>query len=232
MSKTLFLSVSSVLLLASQTTAGNWGHWRGDAGNGVSLDAHPPTEWSDVDNVRWKVPIPGRGSGSPVIWENQVFVVTAVDANGGNQQQPAGRQAQGRRRRGGRGRRAIPELQFKLLCFDRNSGDLLWERTCTQAKPHQGTHPTHGFASASPCTDGEHVYAHFGSRGLYCYTLDGELKWTRDDFGQMNTRNSFGEGSSPTLAGDKIIVPWDHEGRSYLYALDKSSGEALWRTGP
>ncbi len=124
----------------------------------------------------------------------------------------------------------LPKLQFKLFCFDRNSGDILWQRTATEATPHQGAHSTHGFASASPCTDGQHVYAHFGSRGLYCYTMDGTLKWKRDDFGQMDTRNSFGEGSSPTLAGDKILVPWDHEGDSFLYALNKITGETIWKT--
>ena len=98
------------------------------------------------------------------------------------------------------------------------------------ATPHQETHVTNGFASASPCTDGEHVYAHFGSRGLYCYTMDGKLVWKRDDFGQMDTRNSFGEGSSTTLAGDKILVPWDHEGPSALYALDKTTGKTIWKT--
>ncbi len=241
MSKTVLLSVLSLLFLSSQVSAGNWGHWRGDFGNGVSTDANPPTKWSDTENVKWKVPVPGRGSGSPVIWEDQIFVVTAVEAVGGNQQQAqspdsqrqSAERPQGRRRRGGGrggGPRAISKLQFKLLCFDRNGGDILWQQTAAEATPHQATHTTNGFASASPCTDGEHVYAYFGSRGLFCYTLDGTLKWKRDDFGKMDTRNSFGEGSSPTLEGDKIIVPWDHEGQSYLYALDKSNGETIWKT--
>ncbi len=206
---------SMFFLMVSQVHAENWGHWRGPTGNGAALNATPPTEWSETKNVKWKVRIPGRGSGSPVIWENQVFVVTAVPANGESES---------------RGGSRLARLQFKLLCFDRNNGDLLWERTAIQATPHQGTHSTNGFASASPCTDGKHVYAHFGSRGLYCYTMDGELKWKRDDFAPMNTRNSFGEGSSPTLEGEKIIVPWDHEGQSYLYCLDKTTGKTLWRT--
>lgn len=123
----------------------------------------------------------------------------------------------------------LPTLEFKLLCFDRNDGKLLWQRTATVAKPHQGTHETNGFASASPCTDGRHVYAHFGSRGLYCYAMNGELKWQRDDFGQMETLHGFGEGSSPTLVGDMILVPWDHRGPSALYALDKRTGRTIWK---
>jgi outer membrane protein assembly factor BamB len=140
-----------------------------------------------------------------VIWEDRVFVTSAVGKKGN-------------------------ELEFTLFCFDRKSGDIRWQKVAVTAVPHQGTHQTNGFASASPCTDGTHVYAHFGSRGLYCYTMDGALKWKRDDFPAMNTRNSFGEGSSPTLEGDKILVPWDHDGQSFLYALDKLSGKDIWKT--
>ena len=212
-----FAVVGCFLFAAPAAWADNWGHWRGDAGNGISLSAKPPVEWSAEENVKWKVAIPGRGSGSPVIWGNQVFVVSAVPAGEGA---GAGR----------KGRGSLPELKFVLLSFDRASGKLQWQQTATVATPHQGTHSTNGFASASPCTDGEHVYAHFGSRGIYCYSMKGELVWKRDDLGKMNTRNSFGEGSSPTLARDKILVPWDHEGPSALYALNKRTGKTIWKT--
>ena len=198
----------AISLLARPLQADNWGHWRGEAGNSVSTSATPPLEWSETKNVKWKVRIPGKGSGSPVVWEDKVFVVSGVPTDGDGQ---------------------LPNLQFKLFCFDRATGKLLWDRVAIEAKPHQATHQTNNFASASPCTDGRHVYAHFCSRGLYCYTMEGELKWKRD-FGKMNTRNSFGEGSSPTLAGDLIIVPWDHEGPSALYALNKFTGETAWKT--
>jgi outer membrane protein assembly factor BamB len=198
--------ISCVLLTATQwAAAGNWPHWRGDAGNGVALEGAPPVSWSDTKNVKWKVEIPGSGSGSPIVWENRVFVVTAVPVAAGSE-----------------------ELEFVVLCFDRGNGELIWKQVANRAKPHEGTHATNGFASASPCTDGEHLYAHFGSRGLYCYTLDGELVWKRD-LGRMQARAGFGEGSSPTLAGDKVIVPWDHEGQSHLFALDKKTGETVWK---
>ncbi|MEZ6089301.1 MAG: PQQ-binding-like beta-propeller repeat protein [Pirellulaceae bacterium] len=198
----------------TDASADNWGHWRGAMGNGVANNASPPTQWSSTKNVKWKVAIPGRGSGSPVIWDQHVFVVTAVPTTGSPQQN----QTSG----------SPLELDFKLLAFDRANGDLLWQRTAITATPHQGTHSTNGFASASPCTDGTHVYAHFGSRGLYCYTMDGDLVWKRN-FGRMETRNGFGEGSSPTLAGDTLLVPWDHEGESALYALNKIDGEIIWK---
>jgi len=190
--------------------ADNWGHWRGPTGNGIALNAEPPTSWSATKNIKWKVEIPGRSSGSPVVWDDSVYVVSSV---------PTGK-ANGR----------LPNLDFKLFCFDRKNGKKLWEQTAVTATPHEDTHATNGFASASPCTDGKHVYAHFGSRGLYCYTMDGKLVWKRDDFGNMQTRNTFGEGSSPTIEGNKILVPWDHDGPSALYALDKLTGKTIWKT--
>lgn len=200
-----------VCLFSSAVMAENWSHWRGHAGNGISTTAQPPLHWSSTENVKWKVKVPGRGSGSPVVWDDRVFVVSAVRSDG--------------RPNSG----APEELQFTLYCYQRADGKLLWSRIATTATPHQETHSTNGFASASPCTDGEHVYAHFGSRGLYCYTLNGDLKWSRTDFGEMETRNGFGEGSSPTIDGDRLYVPWDHEGPSSLYALDKRTGETIWR---
>ena len=196
--------------LHSVAWADNWGHWRGPTGNGIALNATPPTEWNATKNVKWKVEISGKGSGSPVIWNDSVFVTTAV---------PTG-EANGR----------LPNLAFKLHCYNKSTGKLLWEQTAIVATPHEDTHSTNGFASASPCTDGQHVYAHFGSRGLYCYSMDGKLVWKRNDFGSMQTRNTFGEGSSPTIEGGKIIVPWDHDGPSALYALNKLTGETIWKT--
>ena len=245
MNKIILSSVLLAAMIQCPLMADNWAHWRGPTGNGVATNAHPPLRWSSTENVKWKAAIPGRSSGSPVIWEQRVFVVTAVPVgnDAGRQTRPSEstkrpqsqgnqghRRFQGRRRSsGGGGGGQLPKLAFKVLCFDRNSGQQLWEQTATVATPHQGMHVTNSFASASPCTDGKHVYAHFGSRGLYCYTMDGELRWKRDDFGKMDTRNSFGEGSSPTLEGDKILVPWDHEGPSSLYAINKSSGKTIWK---
>ncbi|MGB4712262.1 MAG: PQQ-binding-like beta-propeller repeat protein, partial [Fuerstiella sp.] len=228
--KTFLLTFTALVLASSVSVlADNWPHWRGIGGNGVASNASPPTEWSDTKNVKWKVRIPGRGSGSPVIWEDRVFVTTAVPAAGDQSEAAAANPGQGRNR-GGRGGSQLQNLQFKVMCFNRKDGKLLWEKIATEALPHQETHSTNGFASASPCTDGEHVYAHFGSRGLYCYTMDGTLVWERNDLGQMETRNSFGEGSSPTLADDKIIVPWDHEGQSSIFALNKLTGKTIWKT--
>jgi outer membrane protein assembly factor BamB len=185
---------------------GQWGHWRGPRGNGVSPTARPPISFGGENNhsLRWKTAIPGRGSSSPVVWNDALFVTTAVPVADGSR-----------------------ELDFRLICLDRETGDVRWTRSAVRAVPHEGTHETNGYASASPCTDGSHIYAHFGSRGLFCYTLAGDLVWQRD-FGDMQVRNGFGEGSSPTLVEGLIIVPWDHEGPSMLFAVDKLTGKSVW----
>lgn len=193
----------TLALLGDVGYADQWAHWRGPTGNGVAPDANPPVEFGPSKNLKWKVPIPGRGSSSPVVWEKQIFVTAAVPTAKSN------------------------EFDFRLLSIDRGTGQVQWSQSAVIAKPHEGTHKTNGFASASPCTDGERVYAHFGSQGLFCYTMAGKLEWKRD-FGNMQIRNGFGEGSSPTLADDWIIVPWDQEGQSMLFALDKKTGETVW----
>jgi len=225
------VGLSLVSLSQQSSRADDWPHWRGAGGNGVALNAKPPTEWSSSSNVKWKVAIPGQGSGSPVVWGDQVFVVSGVPASATASAEQTRPEQSSRRSRFGRRRGGAPlqTLKFTVFCFDRNTGKELWSKVAAEAKPHQATHSTNNFASASPCTDGKHVYAHFGSRGLYCYTMDGEFKWKRDDLGKMETRNSFGEGSSPTLSGNRIIVPWDHEGRSALFSLNKLTGKTVWK---
>lgn len=211
-------------LLLAET---GWPHWRGPVGNGVSPDGSPPVEWSETENVRWKVEIPGAGSASPVVLGDRVYVATAI---------PAEQSAEGpdreRSRGGRRGRGGAPDTvqKFTLLSIDRENGEILWQRTAAEVKPHEGHHPTHGFASASPFTDGERVWAYFGSRGLFCYDREGKEMWKRTDFGRMTTRMGFGEGSSPTLHENTIVVPWDHEGASYVIAIDKKTGKTIWKT--
>ncbi len=131
---------------------------------------------------------------------------------------------------GGRGRGLAPDeaFQFQLHCLDRATGKTLWQQTAIEQLPHEGHHQDHGYASHSPVTDGSHVYAYFGSRGLHCYTLEGKLVWSKS-LGRMQTRNGFGEGSSPLLSGDAIVINWDHEGADFIVCLDKKTGAERWR---
>jgi outer membrane protein assembly factor BamB len=119
--------------------------------------------------------------------------------------------------------------QFVVLCLDRKTGKTLWQQTACEVVPHEGTHPTGSFASASPITDGKRVYCYFGSRGLYAYDLDGKPVWQKTDFGKAQIIFAFGEGSSPALCGDTLVVNWDEEGPSYVTAIDAGTGQTKWK---
>jgi outer membrane protein assembly factor BamB len=216
----------------------NWPRWRGPLANGVAPLAEPPLKWSESENVKWKLTIPGFGTSTPIIWEDQVFILTAIPTGKKADSSPPAAvasppnlpdQPPGQ----APGSLARPEqpnesYQFVVLAVDRTTGKIRWQKTAREQVPHEGHHRDHGFASASPVTDGEHLFVHFGSRGLYCYDLNGTLKWEKD-LGDMQTRNGFGEGSSPALHGEIIVVLWDHEGDDFIVALDKRTGEERWR---
>jgi outer membrane protein assembly factor BamB len=203
----------------------NWPQWRGPLGTGVSPSADPPVTWSETSNVRWKVKIPGSGSATPVVWNDRVFVPAAV---------PVGETTPGTppdaAQAGGAPRSVRPTqpYRFMLLCLDRRTGKTVWQKVAREELPHEGHHPDHGFSSHSALTDGKRVYAYFGSRGLYCYDLQGNLKWSKQ-LGRMQTKAGFGEGSSPALSGDTLVVNWDHEGEDFIVGLDKATGNERWR---
>jgi outer membrane protein assembly factor BamB len=140
---------------------------------------------------------------------------------------------EGRGGRGGGGRPSrnpppTDTYRFALMALDRNTGEVVWEKILREQVPHEASHQDGSLAPASPVSDGEHVIAHFGSRGTYGLTTSGELLWEKD-LGDMRTRNGFGEGSSPALHGDTVVINWDHEGDSFIVALDKRTGAEKWR---
>jgi outer membrane protein assembly factor BamB len=130
--------------------------------------------------------------------------------------------------RGPRGEKPTNVFEFRVLALERATGKTLWDKTVHAAVPHAGTHQDGSHASASPVTDGECVYASFGSNGLYCLDRDGNVKWDLD-LGDLRTRNNFGEGASPALYGDTLVVNWDHEGDDFIVALNKKTGKEIWR---
>lgn len=238
--------------------AQQWGQWRGPTANGVSDAGNPPVTWSEHENIRWKVKVAGRGLSTPIVWGNAVFLQSAIpgdpDAEATPKEDSEARRAPradgqpregargphpgdgpgARRGRDGRGRRggrdAVPteSYRFAVIALDRHTGQELWQKTVFEGVPHEGSHRDGSLAPASPVTDGAHLFAYFGSRGLYCLTMSGDVVWEKN-LGTMSTRNGFGEGSSPALHGDTLVVNWDHEGDSFIVALDKNTGQERWR---
>ena len=233
----LLASVSFVIVQAQ--TAAHWPQWRGPFFNGMAR-GDGPTTWSDTSNIKWKTEIPGRGHSTPAIWGDRIFVTTAVAIgkpsavapSATEAATPSGNTGQRSGQRGGPGGGAGPlvEHRFDVLCLDRKTGKLLWQRTAKVATPHEGYHRAYGsFASNSPVTDGKYVYASFGSRGIYAYDFTGKLIWEKDLNVQMKMRLAFGEGAAPLLAGDRLFLVFDHEAESFIVALDKRNGKELWR---
>lgn len=214
---------------ASAADAGNWPCWRGPEMNGIAADAAPPLAWSEQKNIRWKRELPGQGLSTPIVWGDRVYVQLAERADGKEEAKGDSNEGRGRGRGRGRGPAKPTEMyKFVVLALDRATGETVWEKVVRTMVPHEGSHNDGSLAPASPVTDGEHLYAQFGSRGLYCMAMDGTMIWAKD-LGQMQTRNGFGEGSSPALHGDTLIVNWDHEGDSFIVAFDKKTGEERWR---
>ena len=180
-------------------------------------------EWSEDKNVRWKVTIPGRGHSTPIIWGERIFITTAIPY--GDTLAPRGTRARGAHDN-------VPALrsyEYVVLAVSRRDGRVLWQRTVRKERPHESTHESGSWASNSAVTDGERLFVSFGSRGLYCLDMDGELLW-QTDVGDMQTKHGHGEGSSPALHGDTLIVNWDHEGGSFVIAFDKRTGKQRWKT--
>jgi outer membrane protein assembly factor BamB len=203
----------------------NWPQWRGPEASGNSSYGNPPIEWSETENVKWKIEIPGRGHSTPIVWGDYVFLTTAIQTDQ-KAEMAANPQTETTARRGPPSRQPEYIHDFVVMAINRNDGSIRWRKSVCQELPVDGTHETGTWASNSSVTDGQHLFAYFGSRGLYCLDFDGNVIWSRD-FGQMEKKMSFGEGSSPVLYKDKIIVLWDHEGDSFLYILDKKSGNEI-----
>jgi len=235
--KTCWLVLSLCWLLTLSSPADEtsdydkyWPQWRGPEGTGMAPHGDPPVEWSEEKNVRWKLAIPGEGHASPIVWGEVVYVLTAVKTektveagSGEAEQEPAS----GRRRRS-RARKPTNLYEYVVMAVDRKSGKVLWQKTACEELPHEGKHADGSWASPSPVTDGERLYAYFGSRGLFCYDMEGELLWKKN-FGDLTIAHSFGEGTSPALHGDMLVINWDHEGESFICALNKKTGKEYWR---
>ena len=198
-----------------------WPQWRGPYQNGVSRTATPPVEWSETKNIKWKTEIPGLGAATPVVWGDRLFLLSAVPVGVSDDEEHEYRGA-------------LPERdvhRYVVIAVDRRDGRIVWERVASERQPHEATHATAGtYASSSAITDGEHVVAFFESNGLYVYDMDGNLVWQKD-LGDKRVLTEGGEGTTPALHGNTLVLVWDHNDDSYIVAFDKRTGEELWRTG-
>ncbi len=223
----LFLAV---YLLPSALVAQHWNQYRGPASSGVFDGANLPDSWDGnaKENVLWESALPGMGLSSPVIWENKLFVTTAVSNDDEAGLKP-----------GLYGDIApvadSSEHQWMVICLDTESGEVLWKQTAYTGIPKQKRHPMSSHASATMATDGEFAVAFFGSEGLYCYDMAGELQWKKD-FGVLRSVFYVAEfaewewASSPILYDGVVLVQVDVMDQSFVAAFEAASGRELWRT--
>lgn len=194
--------VAIIVAMAVPSVVGaedTWPGWRGPRGDGSSHDQSVPLDWDVEKDTAWKILIPGKGHASPIVWKDDVFLVTAVD----NERQ--------------------------LLSIDRGNGEIRWTKTVLQAPP-EGKHRRNSHASSTPATDGERVYVSFLDRDkmfVAAYDFAGNKVWEKRP-GEFSSIHGY--CSSPVLWNDKVIVNGDHDGDSYLVALEKETGETIWKT--
>jgi len=221
----LFLSLilsSGIKAQKNNPESNNWPEWRGSYNSGAVIGGNTPSEFSETKNLKWKIEIPRKGHATPIVWGNQIIIQTAVATDKKPEKvvvSPANPMAA-----------SSTEFihQFIVLSVDKNTGKIIWRTIVKEELPEERTHELGSWASNSPVTDGEYIYACFGSRGLFCLNMKGNIKWQRN-FGKMDIVASFGEGSSPALGKDKVFIQWDHQGKSFLYALNKKTGEDVWK---
>ncbi|MEM7811366.1 MAG: PQQ-binding-like beta-propeller repeat protein [Planctomycetota bacterium] len=217
MSRLFCVSALAVAMSAAPASASDWNRFRGPNGTGIAAEADPPATWGDDENVLWKTPLPGPGSSSPVITpDGSKAFLTCYTGYG---------VADG-------AKSDLRSLVRHLLCFDTATGERLWIQSIKADAPredaYRGFLTEHGYASNTPTTDGEHVFVFFGKSGVFAYTVDGSPVWDRP-VGSGSATVEWGSAISPLLLDDRLFVTAFDESKS-LVALDKATGEELWKT--
>lgn len=198
--------------------------FRGPRGDGVAYGANLPVTWSTTSNVVWSCTIPGKGWSSPVVWGDRVYVTSAL----GPGKVEAPRELGASVIEHIRGETTGDEHEYMLHAVDWQTGKLLWSQCARKAVPPGRIHPKNSYASETPVTDGERVYAYFGGIGLFCYDMGGRELWSRE-WGSFEIDWNWGTSASPVLHGDRLFLVNDNAEHSFLVALDKRTGEDAWR---
>lgn len=215
-----------VFIAANGWAVENWHQWRGPENNGFSGTATPPLTWSEEENVRWKAKIEGHGVSSPIVWGDRVFLLAARNTGAIDPSLPAP-EDQPERVFGIKFPNTVYEMV--VLCIDRRTGETIWREVARSLVPHEGHHKDASFASASPFCDGKRLYCWFGSAGMFAYSLDGKKLWERD-LGKARIGASLGEGSSPVVHREKVVLVRDFDrGQSIIEVLDAADGKTLWK---
>ncbi len=220
------------LALAADPAQTNWPSFRGEKASGVWTGPSTPTSWNadstsgQPANILWKSPVPGLGHSSPIVWGDRVYVASAVRADG------AAPLKLGLYGSGDSADDAV-EQSWKIFCFNRHTGKLVWEQTAHKGQPKVARHTKATHANTTLATDGQQLIAFFGSEGLYSYSLDGKLLWKKDlgilDMGPEKELQ-WGFASSPVLHSGKIVVQCDAKQGPFLAVLDARDGQEIWRT--
>ncbi len=227
--KKIGLSLLAVTFI-TQISAQNWPQWRGPDGRGISQETDLPLTWSPEKNVLWKASVPGTGHSSPVIWGDQIFLTSAIQGKELPEPTAAIHYVQGQVFKHPDWAGSNFEWAFKVFALEKSSGKISWERTAYAGPVYDHIHRRNTYASGTPVTDGEFLYAYFGAEGLYCYDLEGKLIWKKsfDGIGTVG----MGNGTSPVLFEDQILLVIDQEmggTDSFLLSLDRKTGEEQWR---
>jgi outer membrane protein assembly factor BamB len=200
--------IGLMLTVSSVSSAGDWRQFRGPGGLGVSNETNLPTRWSETENLLWKTGMPGAGSSSPIVLGDRVYL-TCYSGFGVNRRDPGN----------------MEDLRRHVVCVNRADGKIVWTKTLLPKLPESKSVRDHGYAAPTPATDGEHLYLFFGKSGVYKFDLNGKQIWNTEVGSGIHT---WGCGTSPVLYQNLVIVNASVESRS-LVALDKQSGEEVWR---
>lgn len=214
---------SLVVSLGAALASDDWPQFRGADARGVSMNAQLPERWSATENIEWKSDLPGRGWSSPIVARGRVFLTAVI--NRGETEEPK----KGLYFGGNRPEPPKTEHEWKVLCLDLATGQIRWSQTVQRGQPQSAIHLKNSFASETPVTDGERVYACFGNVGIFCLDLEGREVW-KHTLESRPTRFEWGTAASPVLHGDRLYYVCDNDQQSYLLALDKRTGKEIWRT--
>ena len=221
-SSTCVIVLSTWLGLTTTSSANeNWPQFRGNGALGVVDDPSLPMTWSTTDNVQWIADVPGLGWSSPIVWGDLV-IVTGVASEGAVEEPRAGFYF------GGERPAPTDEHRWMVFAFSIGSGELVWQQEVYRGIPEAPRHLKNTYASETPVTDGQYIYAYFGNVGLFCLDMNGRVLWSQT-FDLVDTRAGWGTAASPVLHGDRLYLINDNDDQSFLVALSKETGAELWR---